>query len=181
MIKPVNDSTLLTTSENLSNDQSAGLELIFSAKAGNFFSGNLSGNIFYNQIDASNLGYAQKKSIVSFSANMNTTFTVTKTSMIQLSANYRSARLTPQGKSYPRVVANIGMRQDMLKKKLALTLTVSDIFGSARDKRDFNTIYLNQSSTGRRDVQIFYIGASYRFGKTKKEPKDQKLQFDAEQ
>ena len=181
VIKPVNDSTLLTTSENLSNDQSAGLELIFSAKAGNFFSGNLSGNIFYNQIDASNLGYAQKKSIVSFSANMNTTFTVTKTSMIQLSANYRSARLTPQGKSYPRVVANIGMRQDMLKKKLALTLTVSDIFGSARDKRDFNTIYLNQSSTGRRDVQIFYIGASYRFGKTKKEPKDQKLQFDAEQ
>ncbi len=181
VIKPVNDSTLLTTSENLSNDQSAGLELIFSAKAGNFFSGNLSGNIFYNQIDASNLGYAQKKSIVSFSANMNTTFTVTKTSMIQLSANYRSARLTPQGKSYPRVVANIGMRQDMLKKKLALTLTVSDIFGSARDKQDFNTIYLNQSSTGRRDVQIFYIGASYRFGKTKKEPKDQKLQFDAEQ
>ncbi len=181
VIKPINDSTLLTTSENLANDNAAGLELIFSSKAGKFFSGNLSGNIFYNQIDASNLGYAQNKSIVSFSANMNTTFTVTKTSMIQLSANYRSARLTPQGKSYPRFVANIGLRQDMLKKKMALTLTASDIFATARDKRDFNTIYLNQSSTGKRDVQIFYIGASYRFGKTKKEPKEQKLQFDAEQ
>lgn len=119
VVKPINDSTLLTTLENLSNDQSAGLELIFSGKTAKIFSGNLSGNIFYNQIDASNLGYAQNKFIVSFSANMNTTFTVTKTSMIQFSANYRSARLTAQGKVYPRFVANIGLRQDMLIKKLS--------------------------------------------------------------
>lgn len=33
---PLNDSVLLTTEQNLSNDQSAGLEIIFSAKAGNF-------------------------------------------------------------------------------------------------------------------------------------------------
>ncbi len=181
VIKQINDSTLLTTSENLANDQSAGLELIFSAKAGNFFTGNLSGNIFYSQINASNLGYSAKKSIVTFSTNINTTFTVTKTGMIQLSANYRSASLTPQGKSYPRFVANMGVRQDMLKKKLAVTFTVSDIFATGRDKRDFNTPYLNQSSIARRDVQIFYIGVSYRFGKTKKEPKEQKLQFDTDQ
>ena len=181
VIKQINDSTLLTTSQNLANDQSAGLELIFSAKAGKVFTGNLSGNFFYNQIDASNLGYSQTKSIVSFSTNINTTFTVTKNSMIQLSANYRSARLTPQGKSYPRFVANIGIRQDMLKKKLALTLTVSDIFATGRDKRDFNTLYLNQTAVGRRDVQIFYIGASYRFGKTKKVTKEDKLQFETEQ
>ena len=181
VIKPINDSTLLTSSENLANDKSAGLELIFSAKVKKIFTGNVSGNIFYNQIDASNLGYTQAKSIISFSTNINTTFTVTKTSMLQLNANYRSARLTPQGKSYPRFVANIGMRQDMLKKKLALTFTISDIFASGKDKGDFNTIYLKQTSVGRRDVRIFYIGASLRFGKTKKEPKEQKLQFDSEQ
>ncbi len=181
VIKPINDSTLLTTSENLVKDQSAGLELIFTARVKKFFSGNLSGNIFYSQIDASNLGYSAKKSIVTFSTNINTTFTVTKTSMIQLSANYRSARLTPQGKSYPRFVTNMGIRQDMLKNKLAVTFTVSDIFATGRDKRDFNTVYLNQSSIARRDVKIFYIGVSYRFGKTKKEPKEQKLQFDTEQ
>ena len=181
VIKPINDSTLLTTSENLSNDQSAGLELIFFAKAKKIFSGNLSANIFYSQIDASNLGYSQNKSIVSFSANMNTTFTITKTSMVQLSANYRSARLTPQGKVYPRFVANMGMRQDMLKKKLTVTLTVSDIFASGRDKRDFNTVYLNQSSIARRDVQIFFIGVNFRLGKTIKQPKEEKIQFDTEQ
>ncbi|MBK8713016.1 MAG: TonB-dependent receptor [Niastella sp.] len=178
VIKPINDSTLLTTSENLANDQSAGLELIFSAKAGKFFSGNMSGNVFYSQIDASNLGYSQSKSIVSFSTNINTSFTVIKNSMIQLSGNYRSARLTPQGKDYPRFIANIGMRQDLMKKKLAITLTVSDLFASAKEKRDFNTLYLNQTSIGRRDARIFYLGVSYRFGQTKKAKKDDKLEFD---
>lgn len=181
VIKPLNDSTLLTTSENLSNDQSAGLELIFSAKTKKIFSGNLSANIFYNQIDASNLGYAQKKSIVSLSANLSSTFTITKNSMIQLSSNYRSARLTPQGKVYPRLVANIGMRQDMLKKKLALTFTISDLFATGKEKRDLNSLYLSQKSIGKRDVQIFYIGINYRFGKTIKQNKEQKLQFDTEQ
>ncbi|MEO6252010.1 MAG: TonB-dependent receptor [Ferruginibacter sp.] len=181
VIKPINDSVLLTTSENLVNDQSAGLELIFSAKAAKVFSANLSANVFYSQIDASNLGYSKSRSIFSFSANMNSSFTVTKNSMLQLSTNYRSARLTAQGKSYPRFVANIGMRQDMLKKKLALTFTVSDILASGKDKRELRSLYLNQTSVGRRDVRVFYIGASYRFGKTKKEPKEQKLQFDTEQ
>ncbi len=181
VIKPINDSTLLTTSENLSNDQSAGLELIFSARAGKIFNGNMSGNFFYNQIDASNLGYSQSKSIVSFNANMNTTFTFIKNNMIQLSANFRSARLTPQGKQYPRFIANIGIRQDMLKKKLALTLTVSDLFATGKDKREYNAAYLKQTSIGKRDVQIFYIGVNYRFGRSLKTNKEEKLQFDTEQ
>ncbi len=178
VIKPINDSTLLTTSENLAKDKSAGLELIFSAKVKKIFTGNVSGNIFYSQIDASNLGYSQRKSIVSFSTNINTTFTVTKTSLVQLSANYRSARLTPQGKEYPRFITNIGMRQDLMKKKLAITLTISDLLASAKEKRYFNTSYLNQTSTGRRDARIFYLGVSYRFGKAKKEKKEDKLEFD---
>ena len=178
VIKKINDSTLLTTSANLASDQSAGLELIFAAKATKIFSTNLSGNIFYNQIDASNIGYTKAKSIVSFSTNFNATFTVTKNTMAQLSSNYRSARLTPQGKVFATVVVNMGVRQDVFKKKVALTFTASDIFASLKEKREINTLYLNQASLGRRDAGIIFIGASYRFGKTKKAPKEEKLQFD---
>lgn len=34
---------------------------------------------------------------------------------------------------------------------------------------------------GRRDVQIFYIGVNYRFGRSIKQTKEEKLQSDAEQ
>ncbi len=174
---PLNDTTLLTTEQNLSSDQSAGLELIFSAKPGKVFSVNVSSNLFYNKIDASNLGFSDQKDIVSMSTNLNSTFNLTKNSVFQVSANYRSARLTPQGKSYPAFVMNSGFRQNLLNNKVSLTFTASDIFNTQRQKNELNTPYFKQNSLGRRDGRIFYLGVSYRFGIIKKD-KEEKLQFD---
>lgn len=177
VIIPLNDSVLLSTIQNLSRDQSAGLEIICSVKAGKWFSSNISSNFFYNRIDAANLGYVKNKAIVSMSVNFNTNMVVTKTTIVQVSANYRSARLTPQGKSYPNFVMNAGMRQDLFKNKLSMTLTVSDIFNSLRQKSEYSIPELYQVTRSRRDGRIFYIGLSYRFGIVKK-PKEEKLQFD---
>ena len=178
VITKLNDSTYLTTHENLSNDQSAGLELIFSAKPAKFISANLSSNFFYNLIDASNLGYSAKKTVVSMSMNFNMTIAFTKNTMLQVSSNYRSPRLTPQGKSFGTYVFNSGIRQDLFKKKLSVTLTGSDLFKTLRQKNEINTPFLNQLSIGRRDARIFYLGLSYRFGKIIKKPSEEKLQFD---
>jgi outer membrane receptor protein involved in Fe transport len=178
VIKKLDDSTFLYTTDNLANDKSAGIELIFSAKFAKFFTANMSSNIFYNQIDASNIGYTKSKSIVSFSTNFNSTFTITKNTMLQLSSIYRSARLTAQGKQFASIVVNLGARQDLFKKKVSLIFTVSDIFVTQQEKREFSTQYLNQTSVNKRDSRIFYIGVSYKFGKTKKAPKEEKLQFD---
>lgn len=178
VVSKINDSTFLTTQQNLSNDKSAGLELIFSAKPFKFIQSNYSANIFYNVIDASNLGYTANKSVISFSTNTNTTISVTKNTMLQISSNFRSARLTPQGKSFSSFVFNAGMRQDLFKKKLSVTLTGSDLFKTLRDKRELNTSFLKQLSIGRRDAQIIYVGAAYHFGKTIKKSNDEKLQFD---
>ena len=97
--------------------------------------------------------------------------------MLQLSANYRSARLTPQGKTYPTFVMNTGMRQDLFKNKLSVTLTASDVFNSLRQKTELNTSFLKQTSIGKRDGLIIFLGISYRFGIIKKN-KEEKLQFD---
>ncbi|SKA10027.1 TonB-dependent receptor domain-containing protein [Sediminibacterium ginsengisoli] len=174
---PLNDSVLLTTQQNLANDESAGLELIFSAKTGNFISSNLNVNFFYNRINAANLGYFDRRTILSFSTNFNTTLTISPATMVQISANYRSARLTPQGKNYPSFVLNTGIRQDLFNKKMSLIVTVSDILRSLQQKSELNTSYLKQVSVNRRDGQILYVGISYRFGKLIKKA-DDKLQFD---
>jgi outer membrane receptor protein involved in Fe transport len=175
---PLNDSVLLTTEENLSNDQSAGLELIFSTNAGNFLSANLSSNIFYSQVDASGLGYSAKESIISLSTSFNSTFTLTKTTMLQLSCNYRSARLTAQGKSFPRFVFNGGFRQDLFNKKVSLTLTASDILKTQRQKNELNSPELKEVFIGRRDARVIYFGISYRFGAPVKKQNEENLEFD---
>jgi outer membrane receptor protein involved in Fe transport len=178
VIMPLNDSVLLTTQQNLSNDKSTGLELIFSARAGKFLTANLSANFFYNQIDASSLGYTSKKSIVSMSTNFNSTAVLTKTTMLQLNCNYRSARLTPQGKVFGSFVLNAGMRQDLFKKKVSVILTASDLLNTLKQKTELNTPYLKQVAIGRRDARIIYLGISYRFGKVIKKSNEEKLQFD---
>lgn len=174
----INDSTLLTTQQNLSNDKSAGLELIFSAKNGKFFSANLSSNIFYNTINATDLGYSNKKSIISVSTNINATFVVTKTTMLQVSSNIRSARLTPQGKVSGNFVFNTGLRQDLFNKKMSVIFTASDIFKTLRQRSELNASFIKQTTINRRDAQIMYLGVSYRFGKTAKKTKEENLQFD---
>jgi hypothetical protein len=164
--------------ENLSNDQSAGLELIFSVKAGKIFSANLSSNIFYSKIDASELGYSNTKSIVSMTTSFNSTLTLTKTTMWQVSCNVRSARLTPQGKVFPNFVMNTGIRQDVFKRKVSVILTTSDLLNTLKQKTRLDTPYLKQVVTGKRDARIFYLGISYRFGSSTKKAADEKLQFD---
>ena len=175
---PLNDSTLLTTQQNLSNDQAAGLELIFSARSGTFFSSNVSANLFYNTIDGTDLGFTGKKSIYSMSANFNSTFTITKNTMVQVSSNYRSARLTPQGKSYGTFVFNTGVRQDLFKKKLTVTLTASDLFKTLKEKRELHTSFLTQTAVGIRDARTIYLGIAWHFGRAIKKPAEEKLQFD---
>lgn len=177
VIEKINDSVLLTTSQNLSKDRSAGMELIISAHPVSWFNSSLSGNFFYNQIDASNLGYVGRKNIVSFSANLNSSFIFFKSLMLQVSSNYRAARLTPQGKSYPAFVLNTGLRKDMLKNKMSVTFAASDLFATLRQRVYLHSSYFNQVSINRRDGPILYLGINYRFGVTKKQ-KEEKLQFD---
>jgi hypothetical protein len=73
---------------------------------------------------------------------------------------------------------NIGARQDLLKKKLAVTLTLSDVLSSLRQKVILNTPYFNQTAINSRDTRVFYNWLSYRFGNSAKKPQAEKLQFD---
>ena len=160
IITKLNDSTLLTTQQNLSSDQSSGLELIFSAKPAKFFTTNLNANFFYNIIDGSSLGFSNKKSIISMSATFNSNLTMTPETMLQVSSIYRSTRLTPQGKIYASYVFNAGIRQDLFKRKLSVTLTGSDLLRTLRQKSEINTSFLNQTIISKRDSQIIYMGVT---------------------
>ena len=98
--------------------------------------------------------------------------------MLQVSCNYRSARLTPQGKTFATFVMNAGLRQDLFKKKVSIILTTSDLFKTFKFKTELNSSYIKQTSISRRDAQVIYIGISYRFGKLVKKAEEENLEFD---
>jgi outer membrane receptor protein involved in Fe transport len=172
----LNDSVILTTQQNLNFDQSGGLEFVVSGSVANFLSTQLSVTGFYDQIDASNLGYKVRSSAYSWSGTLSFNFNITKTTMFQVNSNYRSLRLTPQGEIGPSYVVNCGLRQDLFNERISLIFTVSDIFNTLRQNTTLNTPDLNDYSTRQRDGRIVYFGVTYHFGKTEK--KKEKMEYD---
>ncbi len=174
----LNDSTLVTTFENLAKDQSAGIDLSGTAQIAKIINLNFSASGYYSQIDASNIGYSDAKSTFSWNAKLNASVNITKTTLFQFNGQYRSEVLTPQGFRKPSWVVNLGFRQDFWKKKLSLIATVSDLFNSQVMKNSISTPVLVQETTRRRDARVVYAGFVFNFGTSGKKAKDAKFEFD---
>jgi outer membrane receptor protein involved in Fe transport len=173
----LNDSVFLTTQQNLSNDQSAGFELVASYKWATWFIANLSNNIFYNRINFGTVAVPMQKSIFAMSTNLNLSFNITPTTMWQVTCIYRSARQTIQGYFYPTFVSNMGIRKEMLQGKMSVIATLSDVFGSFKQRSWLQSPFLYQQTLNYRDTQVFYVGFNYRFGKSIKKT-EEKMQYD---
>ena len=178
LTKSLNDSVLVTTSANLTKSSSAGFEFIVATTLAKIINVNFSTNTFLNTIDASNLGYSTKKSNISYMVNFNSSVNFTKSSMMQLTSNYISEKLTPQGRQLQSFVLNMGFRQEFLKKKAAFLFTVSDLFNSLRNNSVVDTPELYQKVIRRRSARMIYAGISYTFGKQLKKSKENTLKFD---
>lgn len=168
----INDTTLLTTLDNLSSNQSAGLEFVFTYNFKKIMNLNLSSNLFYNTLNASNIGYKKNKTNFSFDSKLAASFNVTLATKLQVNANYRSSMLTAQGKTLPVYFINIGIRQDIFDNKASLLLTVSDVFNTMKFVEEIDAPFLYQKVTRRRTSRIIYLGFSWRFGVTPKNPAD---------
>jgi outer membrane receptor protein involved in Fe transport len=177
--KYINDTILLTTSENLSKSQSLGLELVLTTNINNLVSLNLSTNTYYNTIDASSLGYSNNKSTIAWSVNLSAGVNITKSTVLQITSNYNARRLTPQGEMLPSFVMNSGFRQEFFKGKAAIILTVSDVFNSLRNNSVINTPELYQSVIRRRSARIIYAGFTYVFGNQNKK-KETQIKYDTQ-
>jgi len=173
----IDTSTLLTTKENLAQNRSGGIELAVTREIGKV-SVNGSSNIYYSQIDASNLGFSSRRSTITWDAKLSANFQLSKTTLFQFNSNFTAKRLTPQGYRYPTYVANFGIKHDMKDKKTSLVFTVSDLFNSYKERNLIDTLTLRDETTRRRTSRIIYAGIVYNLGKVSKK-KDDSLQYDS--
>jgi outer membrane receptor protein involved in Fe transport len=173
----ISSTTQLTKEENLSKSQSGGLELAATRPIGAKVTINFSGNAYYNEIDASNLGYSSNRSTIAWSAKLNANYRATKSDLFQLNSNYNAKRLTAQGYRLPTFVANIGWRHDLADKHTALVLTVSDVFNTQKEETRISTPILHDDRIGRRTSRVIFLGVIYNFGKPTKKSKDD-IQFE---
>lgn len=171
VVRYLDNSVLMTTKENLNSGSAAGLEMILNTQLGRVANINLSGNAYYDRINASKLGYSANKGSFAWSMSMNTNINLFQGAMLQVNSRYISSALLPQGKRNGTFVTNIGVKYDIPCTNLSLTATMADVFGTFKKVYTINTPRLQQRVEQYRDHRIFYIGAVWNFGvKAKKQP-----------
>src|SRR5574344_240788 len=171
------DGVMKTTKQNMSSGSAAGAEFILNSSLGKFFTFNVNSNLFYNKIDASDLGYSNKKSAFAWYVSFNGNANLTKNLMFQLNTRYNSSNITPQGKRKPSFITNAGIKYDIPKWNISLTATATDLFDSYKNITEINTPSIQQRIERRRSSRILYFGIAYRFG-TGSKNHDSKLQYD---
>ena len=175
----VSSTTLLTTQENLGRSDSGGLEFAATTAPIKKLNLNASGDVYFNQIDASNLGYGTRASTVSWSGKLSADYALSKSALFQLNANYFGKRLTPQGYREPTFVANVGFKYKLADHRTSVVVTTSDLFNSFKNERILDTPGLHDDFISRRSSRTIYLGIVHRFGSASKaEPKEDALQYD---
>ena len=174
----IDSGVLLTTKENLQSSRNAGIELIWNFPVVRCFDFNLNMNGYYNQIDASKLGFGKNRDTFSWSALLNANLRPFSRYMVQLNARYRSATLVPQGRRDADVCINLGMKFDIPAIDFSVIASVTDLFDTYRKSYTLDTPELKQKVEKRRNPRIFYIGVSWQFGGSKGKKHNAKLEYD---
>jgi iron complex outermembrane receptor protein len=159
-----NSDILLNTFINGKQSNTVGMDNTFKYTLVKGLEGTLNMNLFYtviqanyNNINTSNKGF-------NYNTKLNLQYRLPKGFALQLSGNYESPKVLPQGKSKEFYFADCGLSKD-LYKFLTLTLSVSDIFDTKGRGMLYITDQYTQDSWGRRESRYIKFTARIRFGK----------------
>ena len=161
--RQISPTVLMSTLENLGKSTAAGIEFSGSGKLSAVLAYTISGNLFYNRIDAANIGVVGARSDAGYSGKGSIDYRVTKRDLVQLSVSYSGRRLIPQGYRLPAASANFGYRHQLLTG-LAAVLTVTDVTDTLKDRVVLDTGGVHDVSSLRRGPRGINLALNWTFG-----------------
>ncbi len=163
VVRDLGGGVLLTTKENLAKSRSAGVELVANARLTPKLSYTISGNGYWNEISASDLGFPDTRSgwVVSGYAALNVQ--ATPKDLLQISGFAIGKRLTPQGYREPTGMLNMGYRHKFTDR-LSGVVTVQDALNGFGDRLVIDTASLRERREQTLNLRGVYIGLTWGFG-----------------
>jgi len=115
---------------NASQSHSAGSELMANIQPLAWMRLIASGNIYYYYLDDEIIYEENDNSSMVWTTNFSSIFLPTKTTRLSLSAIYNGPSINLQGKQKATYMINLGIRQEIFKRKASLALSVRDLFAT---------------------------------------------------
>ncbi len=132
ILKLGNDGVFYHTYQNLNKDYSLGAELMLNLKLVKWFGLNTSFNLYNYRLTGDVEGSDVAANSTNWSERMTMNFKLKNNFRIQWSGIYRSKTVTVQGSRKGFFYTNLALRKDLLKRKLNITLTGSDLLGTVK-------------------------------------------------
>lgn len=155
------DGVTLTKPLNINKETHYGLELVGNANPAKWLRTNANISFYQAEMSALPEYNIQGSKRFSWTARLNLAFGLWKDGIFQLVGNYNSPRRTIQELDEARYFADATFKQDLLKKKLSVSLRLTDIFNSRKfDETVFGNSFTTISSR-RNESRILFLGIQY--------------------
>lgn len=123
-------------------------------------------NLAQTKINASNLQNNLSNQGFIWFGKVNSNTKLPWNSTLQVTGNYESKQILPQGERAAQYSADIAIRKEFLKKKnLVVSLALNDIFNTDRNLTYTTTEFSEQERYRKRATRELRVNVSYRFGK----------------
>ncbi|ULQ53520.1 TonB-dependent receptor domain-containing protein [Flavihumibacter fluvii] len=185
----IDPNAILTTFINADRTNRSGMEITWQQKIGKNFDITPNFNAQYrdvkavvNGVNLSNTGFNWDAKLIANYRIITPGNQLFNNTSFQLSAQYESSRVMPQGKQQQQYGTDFAIRRDFLKNKAGtLTFNINDVFNSRRFGSIIDTENFYQDSYRRWNVRTFRLTFSYRFGKSDFELFKRKAERDEDQ
>ncbi|AYA36658.1 TonB-dependent receptor [Hymenobacter oligotrophus] len=156
--------------DNFGRAYSYGAEVSWNQPLTKWWRVTANGSLFQTNVTAAT-GNESSRRTVSGTARLMNSFSPTPKLDVQLTGNYRAAVLTSQGRVAPVGSVDIAFRHRLFNDKAALTLRVSDIFNTQRNRVEAfaqtPTTDYRATMYNKWESRVGYLGFSWYMGKNK--------------
>ncbi|MHB2153470.1 TonB-dependent receptor [Calditrichota bacterium GD2] len=131
-VYPYKENVILHTFENVGKDYALGGELLINRDFFKWWNINYMASVYQYKVEGRLLNQDFSRESFNWSLRLNNDFRLGKNTRFQLSLRYRSPTVTSQGRSEGFVSGNVAIKQQLLDRKLSLTLQLRDMFNTMR-------------------------------------------------
>ncbi len=158
------DGVSVTTYQNFDTQETYGVELIVSGSVGKKFRVMFNGNMFADEVNASNVFEEYDRTSNGYMSRITGTWNISPTMDVMIMGFYRSPRDIPIGRIESMSFASISAKKKLLNERLEISLNINDVLNSMGFK--YKTIGENyyQESTRKWNSQAALLQIEYRFG-----------------
>jgi outer membrane receptor protein involved in Fe transport len=160
--------------ENLVSETAYGVDVAGTFDITKWWKWDVNMNVFYADMDGSNIESSYKTSTYSWFARQTSRFNLTKDLLLQVRTNYEAPQKTVQGSRKALYYADVSLSKDILKGNGTINLNVLDVFNTRKmrsisEGELFYSYRTNQPR--RRQINLTF---SYRINRSKSARKQQR-------